>query len=161
MTLPRILTTMETHTTVEALRCKSLVDLDSLWTTCMERKALWKVIGETETLRVTVHILLSSHRYRPEGHTWPSPSLGQCPSLGRERTISMSSVGGRSKRNCFLYNSPFYSFKKYYLFNVYEYIVAVFRNTRRGHQTPLQMVVSHHVVAGISTQDLWKSSWCS
>jgi hypothetical protein len=29
-----------------------------------------------------------------------------------------------------------------------EYTVAVFRHTRRGHQIPLQMVVSHHVVAG-------------
>jgi hypothetical protein len=36
-----------------------------------------------------------------------------------------------------------------YLFYVYEYTVAVFRHTRRGHQIPLQMVVSHHVVAGI------------
>jgi hypothetical protein len=35
-----------------------------------------------------------------------------------------------------------------YSFNVYEYTVAVFRHTRRGHQIPLQMVVSHHVVAG-------------
>ena len=35
------------------------------------------------------------------------------------------------------------------LFYVYEYTVAVFRHTRRGHQTPLQMVVSHQVVAGI------------
>jgi hypothetical protein len=26
---------------------------------------------------------------------------------------------------------------------------------------PLQMVVSHHVVAGNWTQDLWKSSQCS
>uniref|UniRef100_A0ABK0LEQ8 MIA SH3 domain containing n=1 Tax=Rattus norvegicus TaxID=10116 RepID=A0ABK0LEQ8_RAT len=26
---------------------------------------------------------------------------------------------------------------------------AVFRHTRRGHQIPLQMLVSHHVVAGI------------
>jgi hypothetical protein len=39
---------------------------------------------------------------------------------------------------------------KIYLFYIYayEYSVAVFRHTRRGHQTPLQMVVSHHVVAG-------------
>jgi hypothetical protein len=29
-----------------------------------------------------------------------------------------------------------------------EYTVAVFRHTRRGLQIPLQMVVSHHVVAG-------------
>jgi hypothetical protein len=34
------------------------------------------------------------------------------------------------------------------LFYVYEYIVAVFRHTRRGHRVPLHMVVSHHVVAG-------------
>jgi len=31
---------------------------------------------------------------------------------------------------------------------LYDYTVAVFRHTRRGHQIPLQMVVSHHVVAG-------------
>ena len=35
-----------------------------------------------------------------------------------------------------------------YLFNVFEYTVTLFRNTRRGHQIPLQMVVSYHVVAG-------------
>jgi hypothetical protein len=43
------------------------------------------------------------------------------------------------------------SFKKYlsiYLFSVCEYTVAVLRNTRRGHQIPLQVVVSHYVVAG-------------
>jgi hypothetical protein len=31
---------------------------------------------------------------------------------------------------------------------MYDYTVAVFRHTRRGHQIPLQMVVRHHVVAG-------------
>jgi hypothetical protein len=36
----------------------------------------------------------------------------------------------------------------YYLFNVYEYIVAIFRHTRRGQWISLYMVVSHHVVAG-------------
>jgi hypothetical protein len=30
-----------------------------------------------------------------------------------------------------------------------KYTVAVFRHTRRGRQISLQMVVSHHVVAGI------------
>jgi hypothetical protein len=35
-----------------------------------------------------------------------------------------------------------------YLFYVYEYTIALFRHTRRGYQTPLEMVVSHHVVAG-------------
>jgi hypothetical protein len=36
---------------------------------------------------------------------------------------------------------------KIYLFYLYEYTVVVFRHTRRGPQIPLQMVVSHHVVA--------------
>jgi hypothetical protein len=39
---------------------------------------------------------------------------------------------------------------------LYEYTEA-----RRGHWVPLQIVVSHHVVAGIWTQDLGKSSQCS
>jgi len=40
-------------------------------------------------------------------------------------------------------------FLKIYLFIIQKYTVAVFRHTRRGHQISLQMVVSHHVVAGI------------
>ena len=38
---------------------------------------------------------------------------------------------------------------KIYLFYVYEYTLAVFRHTRRGHRITLQMVVSHHEVAEI------------
>jgi hypothetical protein len=45
----------------------------------------------------------------------------------------------------------------YYLFIICKYTVAVFRHSRRGSQILLQMVVSHHVVAGIWTPDLWKS----
>ena len=37
-----------------------------------------------------------------------------------------------------------------FIYYLYECTVAVFRYTRRGHQIPLQMVVSHHVVAGNS-----------
>jgi hypothetical protein len=44
---------------------------------------------------------------------------------------------------------------------IYKYTVAVFRHTRRGHQISLRVVVSHHVVAGIWTQDPQKSSQCS
>jgi hypothetical protein len=57
----------------------------------------------------------------------------------------------------------FFFFFKIYLFYLYEYTiaVAVFRHTRRWHQISLQIVVSHHVVAGNWTQDLWKSSRCS
>jgi hypothetical protein len=36
-----------------------------------------------------------------------------------------------------------------YLSYVYENTVAVFRHTKRGHQIPLQIVVSYHVVARI------------
>jgi uncharacterized membrane protein YgaE (UPF0421/DUF939 family) len=44
----------------------------------------------------------------------------------------------------------FFLFKDLFLFYVCKYTiaVAVFRHTRRGHRIPLQMVVSHHVVAG-------------
>jgi hypothetical protein len=44
---------------------------------------------------------------------------------------------------------------------IYYYTVAVFRCTRRGHQISLQVVVSHHMVAGIWIPDLRKSSQCS
>jgi hypothetical protein len=40
-------------------------------------------------------------------------------------------------------------FQIYYLFIICKYTVAVFRHLRREHQISLQMVVSHHVVAGI------------
>jgi hypothetical protein len=43
---------------------------------------------------------------------------------------------------------------------VYEYTLAVFRHIRRARQITLYMIVSHHVVAGNWTQDLWKSSQC-
>jgi hypothetical protein len=39
-----------------------------------------------------------------------------------------------------------------------KYTVAVFRHTRRGRQISLLVVVSHHVVARIRTQDFRKSS---
>jgi hypothetical protein len=42
----------------------------------------------------------------------------------------------------------FFFFKDLFII-ISNYIVAVFRCTRRGHQISLQMVVSHHVVAGI------------
>jgi len=41
-------------------------------------------------------------------------------------------------------------FLRFIYFNVCEYTVTLFRHTRRGHQFSLQMVVSYHVVAGIS-----------
>ena len=43
---------------------------------------------------------------------------------------------------------PTFFLIKIYLFDVCEFSVTVFGHTRRGHQIPLQMVVSRHVVAG-------------
>jgi hypothetical protein len=34
-----------------------------------------------------------------------------------------------------------------FIYYLYEYMIVVFRYTRRVHQISLQMVVSHHVVA--------------
>jgi hypothetical protein len=45
--------------------------------------------------------------------------------------------------------SILFFFLKIYLFIICKYTVAVFRHSRRGRQILLQMVVSHHVVAGI------------
>jgi hypothetical protein len=39
-------------------------------------------------------------------------------------------------------------FLNIYLLYLFEYTVVVFEHTRREHQILLQMVVSHHVVAG-------------
>ena len=55
----------------------------------------------------------------------------------------------------------FLIFKKIYLFIICKYTVAVFRHSRRESQISLWTVVSHHVVAGIWTQYIWKNSQCS
>jgi hypothetical protein len=49
-------------------------------------------------------------------------------------------------------------FFKIFLLLYVKYTVAVFRRTGRGRQISLWVVVNHHVVAGIWTQDLRKSS---
>jgi hypothetical protein len=53
----------------------------------------------------------------------------------------------------------FFFFKDLFII-IHKFTVAVFRHPRRGHQISLWVVVSHHMVAGIWTQDLWKSSQC-
>jgi hypothetical protein len=40
-------------------------------------------------------------------------------------------------------------FKGLFIIIIYKYTVGVFRHTRRECQISIQMVVSHHVVAGI------------
>ena len=54
--------------------------------------------------------------------------------------------------------SILYFLKDFYLFYFYEYTVAVFRHIRREHQIPLEIVVSHHVVAENWTQTSRRAS---
>ena len=95
---------------------------------------------------------------------WPPRNVRQKP-LGLGGPLCSHQEGGRLSLSqssylfpevlpstfCLCYRPlaffPFSFFKKNYLFYVYEYTVTVFRHTRRGHQIPLQMTVSHHVVA--------------
>ena len=61
------------------------------------------------------------------------------------KKIILSEVTRPQKTNIGYFH---FLFLKIYLFILYEYTVAVFRHTRRGHRIPLQMIVSHHVDAG-------------
>ena len=81
----------------------------------------------------------------------------------REDSLAMSvvhlpfpSLLGSLSSSHFLF--LFFFFLKIYLLIICKYTVAVFRHSRRGSQISLRMVVSHHVVAGIWTLDLRKSS---
>ena len=56
-----------------------------------------------------------------------------------------------------VYLKPF--FLKKDLFIIYKY--TIFRHSRKGSQILLQMVVNHHMVAGIWTHDSRKHSRCS
>jgi hypothetical protein len=65
-----------------------------------------------------------------------------------EHTGLLPPVGDRHLPLCAAGSSQdfFFFFNLFYICG--EYIVTVFRDTRRGHWISLQMVVSHHVVAG-------------
>jgi hypothetical protein len=73
-------------------------------------------------------------------HTWGLWTL--FPTLGRgTHCVAYNGI------DLFIMSQIFFFLR--FIYFMYEYTVAVFRHTRRGHQIPLQMVVSHHVVAGI------------
>jgi hypothetical protein len=92
-----------------------------------------KLLGKRRDKKGTREVTLGAVRaVGVWGLTWQNPDIG--------RSIS------------------FFFFLKIYLFIICKYTVVVFRYTRRGHQISLRVVVSHHVVAGIWTSDLRKSS---
>jgi hypothetical protein len=118
-------------------------------------KGLYEVSGHHPWLgnsvqRSRVHFFLSPD-WRPKVTISLPPTPASVPSLNNNRQHLFWSW---TKIN----RSFFFFFFLIYLFIICKYTVAVFRRTRRGHQISLQMVVSHHVVAGIWTSDLWKSS---
>ena len=45
-----------------------------------------------------------------------------------------------------------------YLFIIYKYTVVIFRHIRRGHQIPLQKVVSHHGCWDLNSRPLEEQS---
>jgi hypothetical protein len=92
----------------------------------------------------------------------PDPSLSPPSHLGKKKMYSHklfsvcthtqpgSIINRFSRKSIPRVYRLFMSFlSKIHLFNLCKYTVALFRHTRRGYQIPLQMFVSHHVVAGI------------
>jgi hypothetical protein len=78
---------------------------------------------------------------------------GYCiqPWLGSQHFSNMSVKQRQASKVCpkLETNLKILFFVKIYLFIICKYTEAVFRHTRRGHPISLQMVVSHHVIAGI------------
>jgi hypothetical protein len=130
--------------------------------TCIHKiNKSFKIITTTTIIIIIIIIIILwlrwpqpeglSHYVREYNPPWQEGRLHRCPQDPEE---SIKFPGARVTGGCEL---PKVGAGNY----VYEYTIAVFRYTRRGHQIPLQMVVSQHVVAGNWTQDLWKSSRCS
>jgi hypothetical protein len=82
---------------------------------------------------------------------WYSLMVIVCYAFIEKKTHHKTSGGG-------LEGSFFFFFFLNLFIIICKYTVAVFRHTRRGSQILLKVVVSHHVVAGIWTLDLRKSS---
>jgi hypothetical protein len=97
--------------------------------------------------RVDMSVFLSRHLPYTGGSPHPHPHP-------HPQTCFGDSISTLNHTPCQHFNF----FLKIYLFIICKYTVAVFRHSRRGRQILLQMVVSHHVVAGIWTPDLRKSS---
>jgi hypothetical protein len=73
-------------------------------------------------------------------YCWDKVSLCS-PGWPGTHSLYMDQVSPKLTENLF-------SFEDLFII-IHKYTVAVFRHTRRAHQIPLQMVVSHHGVAGI------------
>jgi hypothetical protein len=90
--------------------------------------------------------------------TWSTEWVPGQPGLHRE-TLSWKQTNKQTNNKMALLTEPSdrcFLFQDLFILCM-MCTVAIFRHTRRGHLIPLQMVVSHYVVAGIWTLDLWKN----
>jgi hypothetical protein len=132
-------------------------------------KADFAQVGRTDSDRETaiwfrmlpfgINFVYWSMHYK---HTWvlaPSGARGGQIPGARVTGCCEPPDGGAENQTWILWKIIlFFFFLKIYLFIICKYTVAVFKQSRRGSQISLQMVVSHHVVAGIWTLDLRKNS---
>jgi hypothetical protein len=86
-----------------------------------------------------------------------SQTDGYEPSCGCWELNFMTSA--HSGRPCSL--NPCFLRPKDLFIVIHKYTIVDFRHTKRWCQISVRVVVSHHVVAGIWTQDLQKGSQCS
>jgi hypothetical protein len=89
------------------------------------------------------------------GHTDKPGLLGRSSCLWDRH---FTTLRAESPPQLYSHISFFFFFFKDLFIIICKYTVVVFRHSRGGSQISLQMVVSHHVVAGIWTLNLWKSS---
>jgi hypothetical protein len=94
--------------------------------------------------------------------------LNHCDSRSKDPMSLVSAGNWHTPSQIFFFFFPFFLvflFPFFKIYFIYMSTLSLSSDTidvnRRVHQIPLQMVVSHHVVTGNWTQDLWKSSQCS
>ena len=142
---------------------------------CVGGVDLWSMTGSSlitlNLLKITItsfHVYGCSacmHVYVPHTEAWcPSLKKASNPLDLKLSTVVSHHVGAgnwmKVPEKQVLFSADHLSSPSTFIF-FFKYTVAISRHTRRGHQIPLQMVMSHPVVAGNWTQDIWKSSQCS
>jgi len=75
-------------------------------------------------------------------------STGEKPPNKSSRAPFLSLESGEVSNNCHVGFFCLFIFLRF-MYSLYISTLLLFSDNRRGHQIPLQMVVNHHVVAGI------------
>ena len=120
------------------------------------------VPGELMSLRTKPTWDAQKNKMKRPGGGNPSTQESETGKISKLETNLIYRVSSRTaratQRNCLMKTktNKLYIYTMNLLKNIHkiyllcreEYTVAVFRHTRKGHQIPLQMAVSHHVVSG-------------